>query len=102
MPPQPVVSQEVVRLTPANMQRHGFELSASASASKRDASLRRVTLRFSATGHSIDRIETIALHIGRDAIVPLVLRRDLSLRFSLRKPLDRAEHRDPLGDRGPF
>jgi phosphate transport system substrate-binding protein len=89
---QPVISHEPVLLTPENMKLHGFDL----AITRRDHSggtrpgQSSLEVRFSLAGHSIQRIRRMSIRIGEDAVIPLNLGPDLSVRFALRKGLIRS------------
>ncbi len=85
----PVKLREPILLLPENIEELGFDMTIirSDKGSPARPDLFTINLRFNTSGSSIERIHTILLRIGDDAVVPVSLDRSLSLKFSLRKPL---------------
>ncbi|MCA8951518.1 MAG: substrate-binding domain-containing protein [Planctomycetes bacterium] len=77
------LGDNVVQLTPENMEQQGFRLAVAVARALR-TDQRRVTIVFASTGRSIARIDGVTLRIGDDAEIPLALEDDLTLRFTMR------------------
>lgn len=77
-----------LQLTPANMQRYGFNIAAEfEDDGPADRGRMNITLDLGLDAAALAKIDAARLHLGQDAIVPLTLDEDGKATFSLRRAM---------------